>query len=192
MSFIGGKTMFMIREIFGYCIISAIGLICMFILYVPICFLLKNKISPSRQLTCFLFGACVIIILAATVVVGASKTSSADRSLNIIPFQVFTESWSMPESKKILQTVANIVMFIPISFMIPVTFRKMRRLWKTALYLSFFSFIIEFTQYFTGRSADIDDLILNTIGGILGYLIFFIFTRLFKKKHTYKSRRKHP
>ena len=167
--------MFMIREILGYCIISAIGLACMAVLYLPICFLLRKRVPPAKQ-----FGACVLIVLAATVIVGASKTSAADRSLNLVPFRVFQETWGMPEPKKIAQTAANVVMFVPLGFLLPVAFPKMRNLWKVTLTLALLSFVIEFTQYFTGRSADIDDLMLNTLGGLLGCLFFFVVSKLFR------------
>ena len=176
--------MFMIREILGYCIISAIGLACMAVLYLPICFLLRKRVPPAKQFAYFLFGACVLIVLAATVIVGASKTSAADRSLNLVPFRVFQETWGMPEPKKIAQTAANVVMFIPLGFLL--------HLWKTALTLALLSFTIEFTQYFTGRSADIDDLMLNTLGGILGYLVFFAASKLLRKKRSPRSGRSHP
>ena len=165
--------MFMIREILGYCIISVIGIVCMAVLYAPVCFLLRKRVPPKKQIACFLFGACVIMVLAATVVVGATGTAAADRSL------------------KIAQTIANIVMFIPLGFMLPTAFRGMRYFWKTALSLTLFSLAIETAQYFTGRSADIDDLMLNASGGILGYLAFFIISKLVRKKRSRKSRRKH-
>ena len=186
---VGGISMFMIREILGYCIISAICLLGMAVLYAPICFLLRKRVPPAKQLAYFLFGACVIIVLAATVVVGASKTAAADRSLNLVPFKVFQETWGMPEPKKIAQTAANIVMFVPLGFMMPVAFQRMRGFGKTALSLALFSFAIEFTQYFTGRSADIDDLMLNTLGGILGYLVFYAVSKLFWKKPPRRTNR---
>jgi glycopeptide antibiotics resistance protein len=183
--------MFMIREILGYCIISVIGIVCMAVLYAPVCFLLRKRVPPKKQIACFLFGACVIMVLAATVVVGATGTAAADRSLNLVPFRVFQETWDMPQPKKIAQTIANIVMFIPLGIMLPTAFRGMRYFWKTALSLTLFSLAIETAQYFTGRSADIDDLMLNASGGILGYLAFFIISKLVRKKRSRKSRRKH-
>ena len=181
--------MFMIREILGYCIISAVCLLGMAVLYAPICFLLRKRVPPAKQLACFLFSACVIIVLAATVLTGASNAATADRSLNLVPFRGLQETWGMPEPKKIAQTAANVVMFIPLGLMMPVEFRRMRNFWKTALSLALFSFAIEFTQYFTGRSADIDDLMLNTLGGMLGYLIFFVVSRLFWKKRPRRTGR---
>lgn len=185
----GGKIIFMIREILGYCIISAIGIICMAVLYAPVCFLLRKRIAPKKQIACFLFGACVIMVFAATVVIGASKTAAADRSLNMVPFRVFQETWGMPEPKKIAQTIANVVMFIPLGFMLPTAFQGMRCFWKTVLSLAFFSFVIETAQYFMGRAADIDDFILNVSGAVLGYLAFFIMFRLVRKKHFHKNGR---
>ena len=40
--------MFMIREILGYCIISAVCLLGMAVIYVPVCFLLRNRVPPGR------------------------------------------------------------------------------------------------------------------------------------------------
>lgn len=50
-----------------------------------------------------------------------------------------------------------------------------------------FSFLIEFVQYWIGRLADIDDLMLNTLGGMLGYLIYFVFSRTFRDKKIWKK-----
>ena len=49
--------MFMIREILGYCIISAVCLLGMAVLYVPVCFLLRNRVLPAKQIAYFMFGA---------------------------------------------------------------------------------------------------------------------------------------
>ncbi len=62
MLFMGGTSMFMIREILGYCIISAVCLLGMAVLYVPVCFLLRNRVLPAKQIAYFMFGACVIEI----------------------------------------------------------------------------------------------------------------------------------
>ena len=44
---------------------------------------------------------------------------------------------------------------------------------------------IETIQYFMGRSTDIDDVIMNFIGGVLGYFIFKICYKIFKKNTKY-------
>ena len=49
--------------------------------------------------------------------------------------------------------IANIFMFVPMGFITPVAFKKVRTFPKTILCMVIFSFCIEFIQYFIGRSA---------------------------------------
>lgn len=44
------------------------------------------------------------------------------------------------------------------------------------------SFLIEFIQYFIGRSCDIDDLIMNTLGACMGYAAFIVCSKAISKK----------
>lgn len=68
--------------------------------------------------------------------------------------------------------VGNIVLFIPYGFL-GILYRKLNHFkW---LFLTFFITIniIEFSQYYFKRGfADIDDVILNTLGAIIGFFIY--------------------
>ena len=75
------------------------------------------------------------------------------------------------------------LMFVPLGFLLPVVFKNFRSTFKTTLLVFLFSFSIEVIQYFIGRSADIDDLILNTLGGIIGYGIFILFNKCLQRKN---------
>lgn len=65
----------------------------------------------------------------------------------------------------------NIGMFLPIGFCTALLWRK-HRWWKSVLVGLCCSVTIEFIQFFIGRSTDIDDVILNTAGALLGYGLF--------------------
>lgn len=78
-------------------------------------------------------------------------------------------------------------MFLPLGFIFPVAFKKARTFYKTTICMLLFSFLIEFVQYFIGRSADIDDLILNTLGAMLGYFLFYKLSKLFRNKNIWKK-----
>ena len=65
-------------------------------------------------------------------------------------------------------------MFVPYGFLLPLLFCKTRTFWKTFIIVFFSSFMIEFVQYFIGRSCDIDDLIMNTLGGCIGYGVYCV------------------
>ncbi len=76
--------------------------------------------------------------------------------------------------------ILNIIMFIPLGFLLPYIWKSFRNL-KYIIFSSFiFSLSIELTQLLNRRTTDIDDLIMNTIGGILGFIIFKIFSIIFK------------
>jgi len=80
------------------------------------------------------------------------------------------------------EVVPNIMMFIPLGIFVPVVFEKTRKFYRTAFIAFLVTFSVEFFQYFIGRSSDIDDIIANLLGGIIGYGIFRIFNRLLTNK----------
>lgn len=184
----------MIQELLGYFLIGIIGMLVLAILYLPIYFILRKKIAFMRQLAYFLTVVCFLVICDATFLVdiglnliNGSPIFAADHHLNLIPFQFLATSWSMGVRKQITQEIANVLMFMPVGFIFPVAFKKMRGFWKTTACMMFFSFFIEFVQYFIGRSADIDDLMLNTLGGALGYLVFHIFSKCFQNNSVWQK-----
>lgn len=74
--------------------------------------------------------------------------------------------------------LGNIGMFMPIGFFTALLWRKNR--WWKSIFIGFFSsFAVEFVQFFIGRSTDVDDIILNTTGSLLGYWCYYILKLLF-------------
>ncbi|HJA93291.1 MAG TPA: VanZ family protein [Candidatus Eisenbergiella merdipullorum] len=73
----------------------------------------------------------------------------------------------------------NIIMCVPLVFLVPLIWKGYRRTGRTVLLGAGFSLLIELSQMITARAADIDDLIANTSGAFLGYIAWKIFTLLF-------------
>lgn len=73
--------------------------------------------------------------------------------------------------------VANIGIFCPIGFF-PALLWRGWRWWKSALVGLCTSVFIEFVQFFIGRSSDVDDVILNTAGTLVGFWIFWLINAL--------------
>ena len=73
--------------------------------------------------------------------------------------------------------IENILLFIPFGFLLSCIWKKYDVLWKTALSGFAFSLMIELSQLFNRRVTDIDDLLMNTLGALIGWIIF----RLLKK-----------
>lgn len=103
-------------------------------------------------------------------------------TINIVPFRTITTFFGRMVNSTIntnivvTNLIGNLLMFVPMGMALPVLFnKKFNRLWKVIGFVIILVLIIEIIQFitFTG-AADIDDLILNTIGSIIGYGIIKI------------------
>ena len=74
----------------------------------------------------------------------------------------------------------NMGMFLPVGFFSALLWGR-ARWWKSLLIGFFLSLTIESIQFFINRGTDLDDLILNTTGALLGYFLYQIFCVLFPK-----------
>ncbi|PET97484.1 VanZ family protein [Bacillus cereus] len=71
----------------------------------------------------------------------------------------------------------NIVLFMPFGFLLPTIWPQFRKMKNTVCAGFFFSLAIELNQLLNNRITDIDDLFTNTLGAIIGYVLY---TALFK------------
>jgi glycopeptide antibiotics resistance protein len=101
---------------------------------------------------------------------------------NLYPLVSIIDIYDMGVINMMKQVILNIIIMVPLGFLLPVVFRYFRSFVKIILFTIFISAFVEVVQYLVGRSADIDDVIMNTIGGIIGYMIFFVFRRLSSNK----------
>ena len=90
--------------------------------------------------------------------------------INIVPivhlFDVY-DGWQ-------INIIGNIAMFIPVGLAWPFCFKKLDTIGKTVLAGAGFPLFIEITQLpFYDRCSDVDDLILNTTGILIGAIIYF-------------------
>ncbi|MEQ2443500.1 VanZ family protein [Pseudoflavonifractor sp. CLA-AP-H29] len=76
--------------------------------------------------------------------------------------------------------LGNAVMFLPLGFF-PALLWRQPRWWRSVLAAGGASLFIEIIQIFVGRSSDINDLILNTLGGLAGYGLYRLLARLVPK-----------
>ena len=76
----------------------------------------------------------------------------------------------------IMNLVGNIVIFMPFGFLLPAMHRSLRRFWRVTLFSFELSLAVELLQLVTKvGSCDVDDMLLNTVGGMFGYMVYAIF-----------------
>ena len=81
-----------------------------------------------------------------------------------------------------LNIFGNIIAFIPFGIYLPYTSESKLGFISTFLYTFSMSLTIELVQLITKvGSCDVDDIILNALGGVIGYILWYIYTKLRKK-----------
>ncbi len=125
----------------------------------------------------FLYLAALIYFLFFADQYG--RTSGAEMRYNFIPFveirRFLKYRKTLGPEAVFLNVYGNVLGFLPFGLFLPMLHRHFRRFPRTVSVCLLFSCAVELTQLVTRRgSCDVDDVILNTLGGILGYLLFRI------------------
>ncbi|QRG67564.1 VanZ family protein [Brevibacillus choshinensis] len=92
---------------------------------------------------------------------------------NLIPFhEIRNYLANMSEGVRIVNFIGNVLAFLPFGFLLPfLHMQKDRSFWKTAILSFLFSLCLEAAQLIASIGIfDVDDLLLNTTGGMLGYI----------------------
>lgn len=102
----------------------------------------------------------------------------------MIPFREIINDLTGNADDSALNLLGNMAIFLPFGFMIPIV--SGRREFKIILILLLTSAAIETVRLFEGRRCDIDDVVLNTVGAVLGWILFSV---LYEAKAKKRKRR---
>jgi len=155
----------------------------------------QERFSKRKAILSLLFTWYLCAVAAVTIVpIRNSRTQNLPNHFNFKPvitsyhrFQNVLEAndvWGKQNFRNNL--VGNIIMFIPLGILLPWVYNK--RFKQVLVFGALASVAIELIQYlnmFAGyyRYVDIDDVILNTLGAIIGYWIYkqFLHAREFTR-----------
>ena len=144
----------------------------------------QKKVSLRREVELLLVYICLIVVARFTFfpfgrVDGHIQPLLFDAAAmwppryNLTPVIYLTDYPTYREV--LLNFIGNVAMFIPIGIVWPAVFRGLDHPWKVISAGVGFSLCIEMLQLpFFDRVTDIDDLILNTLGFLLGYGIYLL------------------
>ncbi len=93
--------------------------------------------------------------------------------INIIPFS---------NNIDITAYLLNVLLFIPLGLLVPIIWQKINKLTHVIGTGFFFTLFIEISQLLNNRRTDIDDILLNVLGAIIGFGFFKLFDRITKSK----------
>lgn len=132
----------------------------------PVLFLPRPRQGGRRSFVLFLFALYLAAVLS---VVGIPSVYHwvFSPSVNVLPFgDILNDPVGC-----VRNFLLNALLFLPLGFLLPALWGEFRR-WKRTLLLGFgLSLAIELLQLFSFRATDLDDLIANTLGTALGFLL---------------------
>ena len=97
---------------------------------------------------------------------------------NLVPFRTMRHDWQAGGKHFVVNFLGNIFAFIPFGVLFPLSRSVPTRLSQAAVACLAFSTIVEALQFLSGRRvADVDDVLLNTLGGVLGFLLLHALRR---------------
>ena len=139
-------------------------------------FLGLNKIgkrqTKAHTITSFVFCYYLIGILTMT---GIGKLGDFSPTIVWFPFIEIRRS--------LMDIVLNIFLFTPLGVFLSLLYEKYNNINKTILTTFLISLSIESFQMFGRGTTDINDLIANTVGVCLGYVMYKILTILFPREY---------
>ena len=153
-----------------------------------ICALKAKGIDIKRELQLLLVYICIVVVVRFTFcpfgkVNGKIQPLLFDAGkifplwVNFKPFIYLFDYPTMREA--LLNLIGNIAMFIPLGIVWPAVFKKLNSYWKVVVAGVGVSLSIEILQFpFFNRASDVDDLILNTLGFLMGYGIYLLMKKL--------------
>jgi glycopeptide antibiotics resistance protein len=126
------------------------------------------RMTKHRTILAALLIAYIVFLLD----IALFHFPSANPTPNTVPFRSMIADWKSGGLPFVVNFLGNIVAFVPMGLLPPLIRRRPTKVWHVLLFSVVISLIIEVGQRLSGRRVpDVDDLILNTLGGLIGYLL---------------------
>lgn len=141
----------------------------------------KSRILP--ELFSLVFGLYIVALfsLCGLTLEHWIKTDVKLSDINFMPFKTISAVAGQNMSGQALlelilneNILGNLLLFVPFGFLLPLLWPDKNECVGTLFSGFILSVFIEACQLFVGRSCDVDDLILNTLGAFVGYIVYAI------------------
>lgn len=126
----------------------------------------RERFCLHKELS-YLFAIIYIWLLFEILTMTELNSASG---MNLVPFsEIFRYEFGTKMFN--YNVLGNIIIFLPFGYLVG-EYVNPKKIWPILITTLVTSLAIEFVQLQIGRSFDIDDIILNVAGGLLGYLLY--------------------
>ena len=173
----------LLRSSFGLCLIVGGALIALYLLGY---FLLYKKFFHGERTVSVLQGIFILmlfmylaIVLMATFL---SRGAYYNHAVNLSVLRTYRQAWNSFIKRDWSVIILNILMFVPIGFLLPLSFSKCKKSWVTYLIGLILTIAIETGQYISRQGIfEVVDIVHNGAGCVVGYGFWIICNTIYEK-----------
>ena len=138
---------------------------------------LINKITGKKMEFRKLLGIWLLYSVVVIIQTFFSREPGSRSGIDLGLFSTWGVTWQAHA-----YVIENVIMFLPLGILIPMSGRRHVRFREILFISAVLSILIESVQLFTGRGfCQLDDVVMNVLGGCLGYVIYQLANWLFRK-----------
>ena len=156
--------------------------ILLFILVIAMTLIIQRKsgyrLDTMRKRMDFILYLGLMMSVIGILLLTLLPSSNPEKVTQFVPFYSIIDTFEYAADYAIINSIGmNILLFVPLGMFLYI-FTKSEFL--TTVLACLFSIFIEFLQYMLpiGRISNVDDVILNTVGGIIGMILGLVFSKL--------------
>ena len=161
-----------------------------------ICAMNTKRVDWKREIQLIFVYICIVVVARFTFFPFSKVNGEIQpliyESAKVFPFRInwipFVNLFDYPEMRDILiNVIGNTAMFIPLGIVWPSVYKRLDTHWKVISAGIGVSLCIEILQLpFYDRVSDVDDLLLNSLGFIIGYLLYLLAKQVSKRVRRIK------
>ncbi|MGL5692549.1 MAG: VanZ family protein [Peptostreptococcaceae bacterium] len=174
---------YLLLGVIGATILIGLFLVGYFVVY-------KKQMKGTKKLNLSKVGLWTVFLIYITIVMGATllDRSSGFESANLHLFSSYIDAYNSFSLVEWRNIILNILMFVPLGFILPLLFKKCERWYITYTTGLGATLFIEIVQYISKRGVfELDDIMNNALGCIIGYgLVMFINSIVRRKEEKHK------
>ena len=153
--------------------IAAVYTVIYLLVRAAVCIRSKRIDWKRERLHILMYINLLVILMLTFSPLVFDRESLFDLRINLIPFVNMFDYES--HTHMFLNVAGNMLMFVPSGIILPVLYKRLNNFFKVTGTGFLMSLTIEILQLpFADRASDVDDLIMNTLGVVTGYVIYMI------------------
>ena len=143
----------------------------------------KKRFRILARILFLMYAVVLIYFLFFADWYGHAPGKAVRSAPNLIPFREIKRYMKLGHiiggRLVFLNLIGNVIGFMPFGFMLPMISNHFRKWYRVLLYGFFLTLLVESVQLFSGIGIfDVDDIILNTLGALLGYFVYLPVVRI--------------